>query len=472
MKIWRKKLNNINILVLDDDEKIVERIAEFLSKDSFEVFSAYTPSQALSILNSNPIDIIIIDILLPEMNGIDILTFINKNYPNIEAIMISGHGDIDLVIKAMQNGAIDFLKKPFNTIDLQLALERTSRYIKLNKRFNVEQNKNSLISSELERLIEKNFIGHSKKIKEVLDLAVQVGKDSDISVLICGENGTGKEIVARIIHYASDRKNKNFCAINSAAIPETLLESEFFGHRKGAFTDAKENKKGFFELADGGSIFLDEIADMPYSLQAKLLRAIEEKKIKPVGSDKEFSVDVRIISATNRELGKLIEEKRFRLDLYHRINNFIINIPPLRERVEDIEPLVCYFIDFFSLRKNRKIPLIQKEVIDNLKNYNFPGNVRELRNMVERALILSKFDELDMSHFSFYLKKHENKITEKPNLKLSDNEILLIKQALLSTKYNQQKAASLLGISRDSLIRRMKKYRILINKELNNLLLE
>jgi DNA-binding NtrC family response regulator len=469
MMKWRNKLNPINVLILDDDEKVTDRIAEYLAREPFKVFSAYTPNQAFSILNSNEIDIIIIDILLPEMNGIDVLSFVNKNYPDIEAIMISGHGDMDIVIKAMQKGAIDFLKKPFNSVDLQLAIERTSRYIKLHKRLNIEQNKNSLISCELEKLIDKKFIGTSKVIKDVLGLAVQVGRDSDINVLIVGENGTGKEIIARIIHYASNRKDKSFSAINSAAIPETLLESEFFGHRKGAFTDAKENKKGYFELANEGSIFLDEIADMPYSLQAKLLRAIEEKRIKPVGSDKEFTVDVRIISATNKELEKLIEEKKFRLDLYHRINNFIIIIPPLRDRIEDIEPLLYYFVEIYAMKKNRQIPKIHNEVIENLKNYSFPGNVRELRNMVERALILSKENVLDMSHFSFLYAKNEIKTTGKTNFNLKDNEVLLIKQALSKTKFNQQKAAGLLGISRDSLIRRMKKHKVLINKGLDDI---
>ncbi len=462
-------MNNISVLILDDEKKIADRIAEFLTKDPFKVFTAYSPKQAFGILESNFIDIIIIDVLLPEVNGIEVLTFVKKNYPDIEAIIISGYGDMDMVIKSLQHGAIDFLKKPFNSIDLQLAIERTKRYITLHKRLNVEQNKNSLISYELEKLIDKNFIGISKVIKDVLELAVQVGRDSDINVLIVGENGTGKEIIARIIHYASDRKDKSFSAINSAAIPETLLESEFFGHRKGAFTDAKENKKGYFELTDGGSLFLDEIADMPHSLQTKLLRAIEEKRIKQVGSDKEFPVDVRIISATNKDLEKLIEEKKFRLDLYHRINNFIISIPPLRERLEDLEPLVSYFAEIYAKKKNKKIPRIHKEVINNLKNYNFPGNVRELRNMVERAMILSKDDFLDMSHFSFSLKVNETKSLGKNNLNLKINEILLIRQALSTTKYNQQKAAVLLGISRDSLIRRMKKYNILINKELDNI---
>ena len=466
MILWESRVININILILDDEKKITDRIAEFLNKKPFEVFCAYTPSHAFDILNANTIDIIIIDVLLPEMNGIEVLAKVKKQFPDIEAIMVSGHGDMDMTINAMQKGAVDFLKKPFSSIDLQLAIERTSRYLRLQKRFNIEQNKNSIITRELETLIEKDFIGSSKVIRDVLNLAVQVGKDSDINALIVGENGTGKEIIARIIHYSSERKDKIFYPINSAAIPETLLESEFFGHRKGAFTDAKESKKGCFELADGGSLFLDEIADMPYSLQTKLLRAIEEKRIKQVGSEKEFSVDVRIISATNKDLEKLIDENKFRIDLYHRINNFVINIPPLRERVEDIEPLLYYFSEMMAKKKNRQLPIIKKEVIDTLRYYHFPGNVRELKNMIERAFILSQNNIIDLSHFSFMLNKEEKDTHREINLNLRENEILLIKKALLNTNYNQQKAAGLLGISRDSLIRRMKKYKIKINKKI------
>lgn len=459
-------MKNINVLILDDEKKITERIAEYLKRKPFEVFCAFTPSQAFEILNMNKIDIIIIDVLLPEMDGLEVLGKIKKQYPEIEAIMISGHGNMDMTIKAMQKGAVDFLNKPFTGIDLQLAIERTSRYLRLQNKFTIEQNKNSLITRELENLIEKEFIGKSNVIRDVISQAVHVGKESDINALIVGENGTGKEIIARIIHFCSDRKDKIFYPINSTAIPETLLESEFFGHRRGAFTDAKESRKGYFELTDGGSLFLDEIADMPYSLQAKLLRALEEKKIKPVGGDKEFSVDIRIISATNKDIEKLVDENKFRIDLYHRINNFVIQIPPLRQRVEDIEPLIYYFIEMMAKKKNRQVPIIKSEVIDALKYYHFPGNVRELRNMIERAFILSTNNVIDLSYFSFVLTKGKNEISREINLNLMDNEILLIKNSLMKTEYNQQQASRLLGISRDSLIRRMKKYKIRIDKKI------
>jgi DNA-binding NtrC family response regulator len=373
---------------------------------------------------------------------------------------------MDMVIQAMQEGAVDFIRKPFDLIDILLAIKRTKKYLDLQNRLNVVQNKNSLISIELADSTENNFIGASKDIKEVIDLALKVSKDRDINVMITGENGTGKEIIARIIHHASERNNKPFFPVNSAAIPETLLESEFFGHRKGAFTDAKENRKGYFDLANGGSLFLYEIGDMPFSLQAKLLRAIEEKKIKQVGSDKEYTVDVRIISATNQNITKLIEDKIFRLDLYHRINSFIIHITPLRERPDDIEPLMLHFAKMFAKKRNRIVPKINRNVIRELKKYHFPGNIRELKNMTERALVLCTSDTLDLSNFTLSLEKKKSKQYNSMNLNLEENEILFIRAALSKTNYNQNRASKYLGISRDSLIRRMKKYNIQIKKDL------
>ncbi|KON28411.1 hypothetical protein AC481_01540 [miscellaneous Crenarchaeota group archaeon SMTZ-80] len=458
-------MNTLSILVLDDEKEITDKICNFLNRKNFKAIGSYTPKHAIKILEQVPIDIFVIDVLLPEMNGIELLKYTKAKFPDIEVIIISAHGTMDMVIEALQAGAIDFMKKPVELLDLQLAIQRTGKYIDLQNRFQIMQNKSSLISIELENSIEKNFIGVSEDIKKVMELATKVGKDRDINVLIFGENGTGKEIVARIIHYASDRRDHPFHPVNSAAIPESLLESEFFGHKKGAFTDAKETRKGLFELANGGSLFLDEIGDMPYVLQAKILRAIEEKKIKQVGSEKEFTADVRIISATNKNLDKLIEEKKFRMDLYHRINSFVINISPLRERPDDIEPLLLHFLNILANNKNRPIPKIKNNVIKELKKYHFPGNVRELKNMVERALILCENNTLDIRDFALPVNK--SKISLPVNLNLKDNEIRLIRHALFKAKHNQNKASKYLGISRDALIRRMRKYNITIQKDIN-----
>ncbi|MCK4654232.1 MAG: sigma 54-interacting transcriptional regulator [Candidatus Cloacimonetes bacterium] len=319
-----------------------------------------------------------------------------------------------------------------------------------------------LISRELENSIEKDFIGTSDAIKSVLEFALIAAKHKDTHILVTGENGTGKEIIARIIHYASDRKKEAFLPVNCSAIPETLLESEFFGHRKGAYTGATENKKGLFEMANEGTLFLDEIADMPLSLQAKILRAIEEKKIKRIGENDEIQIDVRIISATNRNIKELVDNKDFRIDLYYRINTFEINIPPLSERPEDIEPLMTHFIKFFARKMNKPVPKVSSKLIQKLQNYHFPGNVRELKNLVERAMILSKNDILELTDFPLTFKEVKNQHSNKDNI--NGEEITAIKHALITADFHQNKTAEILGISRTSLNRKIKKYNINIKK--------
>jgi DNA-binding NtrC family response regulator len=461
-------MNALSILVLDDERKIADKVSTYLIKQGYKSQSAYFPTQAIKVLNHEPIDILISDVLMPEMSGLDLLKRVKTLYPHVEVIMITGHGDMDMVIEAMHLGAVDFIKKPFSFLDIQLAIERTGKYLRLQNQLQQVENRSSLISRDLERRTEKNFIGTSKSIKRVLETALMAGEDRDVSVLLTGENGTGKEIIARIIHHASVRHEEVFHPVNSSAIPDTLIESEFFGHKKGSFTDAKEDKKGVFELANGGSLFLDEIADMPFGLQAKLLRALEEKKIKRIGSNKEIDVDVRLISATNQDINQLIKEKRFRLDLLHRINTITLMIPPLRERIEDIESLLTYYVEFFAKRKNKAVPRIAPNVLDHLKSYHFPGNVRELKNMVERASILAKNECLTVSDFPIAGKDILGEKKESPGLNIYDNEVLLIKDAMEKADYNQKKAAVLLGISRDALIRRLKKYRIKIHKNLQN----
>ena len=453
-------MTNLTVLVLDDEKNIANRMADFLAELGYEAGAAYEPEKVLKILKRDPPDILISDIMMPGLSGLRLLREIRKLQIPVEVIMVSAHGDMDMVIEAMQYGAVDFIRKPFSILDIQMAIERTGKYLRLQNRLQLVEDRNSLINRELENSIERNFIGTSAKIRKVLDTAIKAGSDRDASILITGENGTGKEIIARIIHQTSERKNGAFFPVNCSAIPGTLIESEFFGHQKGSFTDAREDKKGFFELTDGGSLFLDEIADMPVGLQAKLLRAIEEKKIKRVGSTKEIDIDMRIISATNQNIEKKIEDKQFRIDLYHRINTITICLPPLRERPGDIAPLLTYFLEFFARRKKKQIPEIAPDVFDKLLNYDFPGNVRELRNMVERALILSSGDLLTAADFPV---KEQSATSLRP-YNLEDNEKNMIKEALIVADYNQNRASKLLGISRDSLIRRMNKFSINIEK--------
>jgi DNA-binding NtrC family response regulator len=452
------------MLVLDDEKRFTEELTEFLQESGFTAFEANTGNQGLSILKKQTIDLLVLDVRLPGINGLDILKDVRVKYPNMEVIVVSAHGDMDTVIKAMRLGAIDYLRKPFRHIDIRIAIERTQKFLFLQRKIKQIEEKNSLISKSLEKRIERHFIGVSPKIKEVLDMAMTASNYPDTNVLITGESGTGKENIARIIHFASKRRDNIFCAVNSSAITDSLLESEFFGHKKGSFTGAINDKKGFFETCDKGTLFLDEIADMPANLQAKMLRAIEEKKITRVGETHQIEADFRIISATNHDLDKLQEEKTFRLDLIHRLNTLHIHIPPLRERPEDVEPLLLYFAENFSIKLNKLTPPIDKEVIQRLKMYSFPGNIRELKNMTERAIILSKGNTLGVQDFPVKVKTKSLQNSQPQKLNLEENEVELIRLALHNCKNNQIAAAAALGIKRMALARKMQKYNITISK--------
>jgi DNA-binding NtrC family response regulator len=454
----------LTVLILDDETDFALELQEYLQLRDFDVYTAATPGDGFASMRRRPYDLLILDVRLPGMSGLEILKQVRKLYPSMEVIIISGHGDIDTVIEALREGAIDYLRKPFRHLDIQLAIERTEKYLRMYHQFKEMENRNSLISLELERMIDRNFIGESHAIKQVLDLASTASKYNDTNVLITGESGTGKEIIARIIHYASEQKHNPFVPVNSSAVTDSLLESEFFGHVKGSFTGAIADKKGFFEVANSGTLFLDEIADMPFALQAKLLRAIEEKKIKRVGGTEEIEVGFRIISATNHDVDQLIKNKMFRLDLFHRLNTITINIPPLRERKEDIEPLLKYFVNYFAQRLKKPVPKINAQLIEALTNYDFAGNVRELRNMVERAMIFCSTSTLSTIDFQL-LPSNKPGSSTPVALNLEEQEQNLILHALNECNYNQMLTARMLGISRDSLIRRMKKYNIKIVKD-------
>ncbi len=455
---------NIHILIVDDDSNITDKLYNYFRKKKYVPYVARCPSEAHKILKENIVHVCFIDVLLPEYDGIELLKNIKSNFPQIEITIISGHGNMNVVIDALRYGASDFIKKPFNYFDIDFSLTRTKKFIEIQNRLQNSENESSLLSRELENLIDRQMIGESSQIKEVLEMALLAGSDNDINVLITGENGTGKEIIARIIHFTSTRKRQLFYPINSTAIPDTLLESEFFGHNKGAFTDAREDKRGLFELTDRGTLFLDEIADMPLALQSKLLRVLEDKTVRPLGSDRIIKVDTRIITATNRDIELLISENKFRRDLYHRINTFIIHIPPLRSRPQDIRPLVSHFIEFYAKKKNRSGPTVDELIIDKLEKYAFPGNVRELKNMIERAFLVSNKNKFELK--DFFVNYHSEFKVDKSqdNLDIESNEKILIEKALSKAEFNQVEAAKYLGISRDALIRRIKKHNISIEK--------
>jgi DNA-binding NtrC family response regulator len=454
----------IKILILDDEKQFTEELFEFFQNSGFVAFEANTEKDAKKILANQIIDLLILDVRLPGVNGLDILKDVKVQFPDMEVIVVSAHGEMDTVIKALRLGAFDYLRKPFRHIDIQIAIERTQKYLQLQQNLKRAEEKNSLISKSLEEKIDRQFIGVSPQILEVFEQATTAANYPDANVLITGESGTGKENIARIIHYSSSRKDHIFAAVNSSAITETLLESEFFGHKKGSFTGAINDKMGYFEVCNRGTLFLDEIADMPFNLQAKILRATEEKVITRVGDTALIHTDFRIISATNHDIEDRVERKNFRLDLLHRLNTLHIHIPALRERPEDIKPLVEHFVKHFSTKLNKPVIQITKEVFDTLKKYDFPGNVRELRNMTERAIMLCKGNSLGVEDFRFKSHKTEKVVLNDEIVDLKINEIKMIRKALQMCKYNQTSTADMLGITRDALIRKMKKYDINVSK--------
>ncbi|MDD3568120.1 MAG: sigma-54 dependent transcriptional regulator, partial [Bacteroidales bacterium] len=393
-----------------------------------------------------------------------VLEKVKQLYPHIEVIMITGHGDMDAVIQAMRMGAVEFFPKPFRLLDMKAAIKRTRRFIDLAHKLNEVNKSFELLSRDLMNNFGYEIIGTSKSIQQVIDLMRKVAQVSNTSVLITGESGTGKELVARGIHYLSSRRDSYFHAVNCSAIPETLFESEFFGHKKGAFTGANEDKAGWFEIANGGSLFLDEIVDMHPNMQSKLLRVLEERKIRRLGAVSDISIDVRIIAATNQNIADLIEMNKFRNDLYFRVNSFEIYIPPLRERPEDIPVLLKYYTDSLSKRMNKKISGVDSKVISAALSYPFPGNVRELRNMVERAIILADGDRLTLNEFTFAGLKPADEELEGAGVEevfdLDEIEKRAIIKALKSTNYVKTDAAQLLNITRQSLDRRLEKHNI------------
>ncbi len=461
-------MSKLSVLIIDDEKRFTEELTEYLDDQGFQSYEAHTGKDGLNMLTKHAIDLLILDVRLPGISGLDILKNVRNKYPSMEVIIVSAHGDMDTVIKAMRLGAIDYLRKPFRHIDIRIAIERTQKFMLLQREIRQLEEKFSLISKSLEQLIERHFIGVNPQIKEVLEMAITAAKHPNTNVLITGESGTGKENIARIIHFASARKDNIFCAVNSSAITESLLESEFFGHKKGSFTGAIADKKGFFEISDHGTLFLDEIADMPLNLQAKVLRAIEEKSITRVGETNSVAADFRIISATNHNLDQMQEENRFRLDLFHRLNTLHIHIPPLRERNEDIEPLLQFFVEDIAKKLNKPVQAIGASVMKALINYDFPGNVRELKNMIERAIILNKEGILSAKDFPVNNKKSVSCTKLPRNFNILENEIAIIKDALQENDFNISAAAEVLGIQRMALSRKMKKHHIAAHASLAN----
>ena len=454
-------MKNPKILIADDEEKIRKILTRLLEDENYNVKAVENGQKAVATLTPFQPDIILLDQNMPGLNGIDALVVIKEKFPLIPVIIITAFGEVSLAVEAIKKGAYDYLEKPFDNDKLLLLINRALEHKRLTSEISHLKNKLSINKSF------EQIIAAGEKMKKVINQA-QCVADTDTSVLIQGESGVGKELIAHAIHQASLRKDAPLIAINCGAIPSTLIESELFGHEKGAFTDAKESKPGKFEQANGGTLFLDELGELPFEAQVKLLRVLDDKKITRVGGLKPIQVDVRVISATNNNLEEKIRTGTFRLDLFYRLNIFTVTIPPLRERKEDIPLLIEYFINKFNDEMGLKISEVSKQALDNLLNYQWPGNIRDLQNAIQSAMILAREGTLTTEHLPMRVKGYpvlgnaesdpSSGLDEKLKHISNKLEKELIIDALSRCNYNRTEAANLLKISRKTLFNKMKQY--------------
>jgi two-component system nitrogen regulation response regulator NtrX len=437
------------ILVVDDEERIRVTLSNILEREGYKVISCERGEDALFILEREEVDLVLLDIRLPGMDGVEVLERITKIEDPPEVIMISAHGTVEIAVRATKLGAYDFIEKPFDLERILLTIQRAIEYRRVTKE-----------NIELRKRVgwEQGIIGNSKGMKKVFN-DIERAAPTNGRVLIYGENGTGKEIIARAIHLKSKRKNGPFIKVNCAAIPRELIESELFGHEKGAFTGAISAKRGKFELADGGTLFLDEVGDMSLEAQAKVLRAIEVGEIERVGGQKVIKVDVRLISATNKNLKEEIKKGNFREDLYYRLNVIPIILPPLRERKEDIPLLAEHFLKGLSNEYGKPLKKLTKDAVLLLKRYKWPGNVRELRNLIERIVIMVEKTVVEERDLYGLLPMEEGE-EEKEGLKeaVKGFEKNYILRALRENDGNITKTAQFLGIERSHLYKKLKMY--------------
>lgn len=451
-----------SVLIVDDDDVMRETLSDVLKRREYDVFSVGRGNDTLSIIKKNVIDLILLDMRLPDCDGLELLKKIKEFDTDILVIIMTAYSDIQTAVSAIKSGAYHYINKPFDLEELKILIEK-----------GLEQK--SLIN-ELRRLrrlqndgIQKSqLFGATSQIQYVRELIAMISKTNKTSVLIQGESGTGKELAANAIHYNSKRAHKPLMKINCSAIPDSLLESELFGYERGAFTDAKTTKKGLFELADGGTVFLDEIGDMKPFLQSKILRVIENQSFMRVGGEREIKVDVRIIAATNKDLESLVKEGLFRKDLYYRLKVMVVEMPPLRERGEDILYLSNFFIEEMNREYGKNIIGLTEDAKKIMLQYSWPGNVRELKNVIERAMILTDQPFITPKHLPFELKQTEGMIDSRKIIPLEFSNIMSLEElekiyltnVLKKLDWNKSKASKMLGISRATLRAKVKKYHL------------
>jgi len=440
-----------NLLVVDDDVDAADLLKTLLRKRGYEVSACHNATEALDRLRQDDVDVVVADIQMDGISGIELCARIREMHPDVLTILITGHSSVDVAVGAIRAGAYDFVLKPISIDAVAVAVSRALEYRGL--RLEVRRLRKRAQNGGIE-----SIVGSSPGVRELKQLIDQVA-ENDATVLITGESGTGKELVARAIHERSARKDQPFVAINCAAMPASLLESELFGHVKGAFTDAKRSRPGLFLQAAGGTLFLDEIGEMPLEMQAKLLRVLQERMVRPVGGDTEVPFEARLVTATNRELEVEIEEKRFREDLFYRINVVHVSVPPLRARQGDVLELAQVFLRRIAERTNKAVEGLTPEAAQRLVDYDWPGNVRELENCMERAVALTRFAEITVDDLPERIRDHETVrlvlAGDDPDelLPLAEMERRYIRRVLAAVGGNKSRAARVLGVDRRSLYR-------------------
>jgi DNA-binding NtrC family response regulator len=454
----------LRIRIADDEELIRKSLVKLLTAEGHEVDAVGTAAEVLESVRNDPPQILILDLRLPDGSGLELLPRLKSIEPALKVVVMTAFGDLPTAVQAMRQGATDFVKKPYEMHEMVLAIERLKAGIAR------ENQLDAFRRGELESFLKTKIVGDAPAMKKIWDLVSKISKSEATTVLISGESGTGKDLVARAIHFESARRESPFLALNCSSFQEQLLENELFGHERGAFTDAREPKRGLVELADQGTLFLDEIADLPAATQAKFLRFIEDRTFKRVGGAADLSVDIRIIAATNRDLDESVKEGRFRQDLYYRLKVAPVHLPPLRERGEDIERLTQHFLEYYNEKFRKRFASIAPEVQEILRGYRWPGNVRELRNLIERIVLLEDDEVLREDHLPAEMVAEVESVPrvlrdalsargegdgEMPTLSEVEQEHIL--KVLDFTEGNRSRTARILGISRQSLIERIKR---------------
>ena len=445
----------VKVLVVDDEEAHADGVAESLERIGCRCATVYSGEDALDQMEREAFDVVITDVRMGEVSGLDVVARARQKLPDAEVLVLTAFGTFEMAFEAFRRGANQCLSKPFSVADLRARVERVAQH-------RATEVENRQLRKQLQGQDGfEDILGHSASMQRIFDVLRQISA-TDATALIQGESGTGKELVARALHRNSQRRDKNFVALNCAALSEGILESELFGHERGAFTGADASRQGRLEYADGGTLFLDEVGDMPLSTQIKLLRVIEEREIVRVGSNRPISVDVRLIAATNQSLEDLVQEKRFREDLYYRLNVVRVDMPPLRERREDIPILIDAFIKEFSCAHNKPIESMTHEARRVLERFDWPGNVREMKNCIESMVVINSTGTLDIHDIPTTIRSVEPgpaaALSELMGRSLEDVERELIARALESTEGNREAASRILGIGERTLYRKLDKY--------------